>query len=376
MTFDLNRLLIDGNIVDGTISLSVGGAGSLSGGQLSNNVIRNVSAGLNAFNAIVLLATAAATTDGYKVINNVVETVGGGDAIKFSNFNAAPGTALLTNLEVGGNRCDSFGIDIFSGDTVAGTTPLGIVDVHDNIALTSIAVGTNAGAATKINNNTAGSIISNGGASTKINNNTVDSIVLGVSTGTVDDSTINNNNVAAAAGITIFGTTLSQITVVGNTLDAGLISFTNGPATVAASITGCTICSNSVHSSAITFTVPVVAAPSVTLTGCTIGDNRVGGTILIDGDCSASAISSNTIGALSITGNTATTTVSGNSCSGALATATSSNTNVVTGNLAIAGYGTGVGIGWTSSLFPTAYPNDVLDTAVAPIVAGIGMNRV
>lgn len=91
----------------------------------------------------------------------------------------------------------------------------------------------------------------------------------------------------------------------------------------------------------------------------TIGDNQMG-SLLIGGVTGSPADIYENV----ISGNRADTTISI-----VTSAASSNNTNVVTGNRAPSGFP-----GFTN-FASSGYPNDILDTGVAPIVAGIGFNR-
>ena len=121
----------------------------------------------------------------------------------------------------------------------------------------------------------------------------------------------------------------------------------------------------------------VVTFAGSTLQFCIFNGNRFEGAFIVDGTATSCGISNNyfvvscTVGTDAAT-NPTVCVVTGNNAVGAISTSgtTPANTNTVTGNHATGGFA-----GW-STFATDGYPNDLLDTGVAPIVAGVGLNRV
>jgi hypothetical protein len=181
---------------------------------------------------------------------------------------------------------------------------------------------------------------------------------------------------------------LSRCNITSNTAQSGAI-------TVSGDMSSCTIANN--IASKITFvgacTSSVVSGNSLpsgivtsgSVLNCVYTSNICGsgivfGTLGSPTAVSDSTISFNSISTIGVVFNGTSTsinqnTVTGNSTDGAITVTpdfkSSAGNNVVTGNRAAGGYA-----GWTTFLLQPGYPNDILDTGVAPIVAGVGLNRI
>ncbi len=160
--FSLNRVHIEGNILDGIITQTDATIGERSGCIISNNTIRNTGGAADAFVSLHT-ATNIAITTGYKVINNHFVT----GNIAFQNAAVTP---ILANVEIGGNRIDAGRIDVF--DAVAVGAVVSGVDIHDNNVVdntaTAIAVGAVsvvADTVVKVSNNIVGTLFDGTGAS-------------------------------------------------------------------------------------------------------------------------------------------------------------------------------------------------------------------
>jgi len=106
-----------------------------------------------------------------------------------------------------------------------------------------------------------------------------------------------------------------------------------------------------------------------TITDCTIADCVLNDKMELKSLVSGTTINGNrVINSIEIGATATDCTVSGNKAGTTLETSFSDNTNTVTGNKATSYPG------W-ETFASSGYPNDLLDTGVVPIIAGVGLNR-
>lgn len=186
----------------------------------------------------------------------------------------------------------------------------------------------------------------------------------------------NVGSITVQAAGAVSGVKLNSCVFSNNSVVTGLGIFQNPAGVAGTEVTSC-VFSNNTDSA---------GASAITIQGEKVVDNVISGNFTpmleIRGNGAAPlGVLRNTITdnrcEISITGETVATDVSQNSVTGNMGStainglgvnAVSTNTNIVTGNQASSFPG------WTT--FASAgYPNDLMDTGVAPVVAGVGLNR-